>query len=63
MLMNKTKSLYEAPTTDVLVVRFEGVVCSSPLQTLGLIAGGLSSDQGFGDSAADVQDLSNEEWW
>ena len=22
--MNKTKSLYEAPTTDVLVVRFEG---------------------------------------
>ena len=28
--MNKTKSLYEAPTTDVLVVRFEGVVCTSP---------------------------------
>ena len=28
--MNKTKSLYEAPTTDVLVVRFEGMVCTSP---------------------------------
>ena len=24
MLMNKKKSLYEAPTTDILVVRFEG---------------------------------------
>ena len=28
--MNKKKSLYEAPTTDVLVVRFEGMVCTSP---------------------------------
>ena len=28
--MNKMKSLYEAPTTDVLVVRFEGMVCTSP---------------------------------
>ena len=24
--MNKMKSLYEAPTTDVLVVRFEGAI-------------------------------------
>lgn len=24
MLMNKKKSLYEAPTTNILVVRFEG---------------------------------------
>ena len=24
MLMNKIKSLYEAPTTNILVVRFEG---------------------------------------
>jgi len=24
--MNKKKSLYEAPTTDVLVVRFEGAL-------------------------------------
>ena len=30
MLMNKKKSLYEAPTTKVLVVRFEGMVCTSP---------------------------------
>ena len=28
--MNKMKSLYEAPTTDVLVVRFEDMVCTSP---------------------------------
>ena len=26
MLMNKKKSLYEVPTTDVLVVRFEGAL-------------------------------------
>ena len=26
MRMNKLKSLYEAPTTDVLVVRFEGAL-------------------------------------
>lgn len=26
MRMNKKKSLYEAPTTDVLVVRFEGAI-------------------------------------
>ena len=32
--MNKKKSLYEAPTTDVLVVRFEGCLCvSDPNQT------------------------------
>jgi len=24
--MNKNKSLYEAPTTDVLVIRFEGAL-------------------------------------
>ncbi len=30
--MNKKKSLYEAPTTDVLVVRFEeGVLTGSPV--------------------------------
>ena len=29
MLMNKKKSLYEAPTTDILVVRFEGVLMQS----------------------------------
>ena len=26
MRMNKNKSLYEAPTTEVLVVRFEGAI-------------------------------------
>ena len=32
MRMNKKKSLYEAPTTDVLVVRFEeGVLTGSPV--------------------------------
>ena len=27
--MNKMKSLYEAPTTDVLVVRFEGAILNT----------------------------------
>ena len=27
--MKKKKSLYEVPTTDALVVRFEGVLCLS----------------------------------
>jgi len=60
--MNKIKSLYEAPTTDILVVRFEGVVCSSPLQTLGLTSIG-DADQGFGDAAAEIEDKSSESWW
>ncbi len=30
MRMNKIKSLYEAPTIDILEVRFEGMVCTSP---------------------------------
>ena len=29
MLMNKKKSLYEAPTTNILVVRFEGMLMAS----------------------------------
>ena len=61
--MNKQKQTYLSPETETLVVRFEGVVCTSPLQTLGMIPGGISSDKGFGDSAADVQDLSGESWW
>ena len=28
--MNKKLSLYEAPTIDILEVRFEGMVCTSP---------------------------------
>jgi len=50
MLMNKTKSLYEAPTTDVLVVRFEGVICLSNPQVLSLMGT-------FGDEDKAGQDL------
>ena len=28
--MNKQKQLYEAPTAQTFVVRFEGMVCTSP---------------------------------
>ena len=31
--MNKKKSLYEAPTTDVLVVRFEGAILTGSITT------------------------------
>ena len=61
--MNKQKQTYLSPETETLVVRFEGVVCSSPLQTLGLISGSLGADQGFGDSAATIEDKSDESWW
>ena len=39
--MNKKKSLYEAPTTDVLVVRFEGALLtlSGPLAGVAGAAG------------------------
>lgn len=48
MLMNKKKSLYEAPTTNILVVRFEGrILDSSPL-------GGIRNIEGD-----DVQDDTN----
>ena len=30
--MNKEKQTYEAPEAETLVVRFEGVVCTSPGQ-------------------------------
>lgn len=59
--MTKKRMAYEAPKTESLVVRFEGVVCSSPLQTLGLTIGG--ADKGFGDSAASIEDKSGESWW
>lgn len=29
--MNKIKQCYEAPVAETLVVRFEGVICGSPL--------------------------------
>ena len=29
--MNKNKLLYEAPAAETFVVRFEGMVCTSPL--------------------------------
>lgn len=53
--MKQTKTTYERPTTDLLVIRFEQNIMSIP--------GGVSSS-GFGDAPnADVEDLSNESWW
>ena len=42
--MVQTKQLYEAPEAQALVVRFEGVVCSSPNAFLEGSAGDYSSN-------------------
>ena len=47
--MNKKKSLYEAPTTDVLVVRFEeGVLTGSPQFGTTGSAGDDTDDEDYG---------------
>ncbi len=61
--MNKQKQTYLSPETETLVVRFEGVICTSVLRTLGMMSV-IGGDSGFGDTAASVQDHSSEEdWW
>ena len=60
--MNKQKQTYLSPETETLVVQAEGVICDSIIKTLAITAP-LGADKGFGDSAADVQDLSGENWW
>ena len=60
--MNKQKQTYLSPETETLVVQAEGVICDSIIKTLAITAP-LGGDKGFGDSAADVQDLSGENWW
>ena len=41
MLMNKKKSLYEAPTTNILVVRFEGALLKVSGDNEVFIQGGI----------------------
>ena len=60
--MIKKKLAYEAPETHSFVLRFEGMVCASSLQSLTLMSIG-GADQGFGDSAASIDDKSSESWW
>lgn len=60
--MNKQKLSYTAPVAETFVVQAEGVICESIIKTLA-ITSPLGADKGFGDSAADVQDLSGENWW
>ena len=49
MLMNKLKSLYEAPTTDVLVVRFEENIMSPGVGANGLQGGNVVTGGGAFD--------------
>ena len=52
--MNKKTSLYEAPTTEVLVVRFEGAI---------LTGSDTVKSNRFGETAT-VNDQSDaEDWW
>ena len=48
MRMNKKKSLYEAPTTDILVVRFEGALLqTSTLSSKGTELMTIDSEEDF----------------
>jgi len=53
--MNKQKQTYEAPAAETLVVRFEGVICTSPavgangLQGGNVINGGSAGFDGWDD--------------
>lgn len=60
--MNK-KQTYTSPEVEVFVVQIEDCILTVPsvVMTMSLLSG--SGDNGFGDSAADVQDLSGQSWW
>ena len=53
--MNKERMAYIAPTSELLVVRFEQNIMSGDLQA--------SSGSQFTDDAADVVDGSSSIWW
>ena len=48
--MNKEKQTYEAPEAETLVVRFEGVVCTSPNYG---VQGAAGASQGFNEYGSD----------
>ena len=49
--MNKQKQVsYEAPTTDVLALRFEGMVCTSPQYG---VLGGAGANQEYNNYGDD----------
>lgn len=60
--MNKQKLSYTAPVAETFVVQAEGVICDSIIKTLGMLSI-PGADQGFGDSAASIEDKSSENWW
>ena len=51
--MNKEKLTYLSPETETLVVRFEGVVCTSPLKQFN----GNNYTEYFGGDDSEVDDL------
>ena len=42
--MNKQKLMYEAPTAQTFVVRFEGMICTSPWGDANQAGKGLGED-------------------
>ena len=48
--MNKEKQTYEAPEAETLVVRFEGMVCTSPNYG---VQGAAGASQGFNEYGSD----------
>ena len=51
--MTKEKQLYVSPETEALVIRFEGVICGSPLSQFN----GNNYTEYFGGGDSDVDDL------
>ncbi len=51
--MNKIKELYSSPTTKILVVRFEGMLCQSQYGTAGS-AGGIMTVNNLGEGDDDL---------
>ena len=48
--MNKEKQTYLSPETETLVVRFEGMVCTSPNYG---VQGAAGASQGFNEYGSD----------
>ena len=50
MTKQQFKQAYEAPTTESLELRFEGIICESPVYG---VSGGAGSNSAFNDYGSD----------
>ena len=52
--MNKIKTTYERPTTDILVIRFEGALLQASLYGAKGAAGGTMDTNDYGEDDGDL---------